>query len=224
MHAQPYSEALANTGRGCGRTSGGKRPVEVQIVRDLLHSRSGSGSGCITNQNYFWVANRVYQSWLPRFRPILIYLGDKVTATRGYDEGVFPRVIAPRKTKLLNPRPTLLWMPVAGATGYKIIVRGQNARGQNQYWKTDVPSATKLDYPTGEPPLEADTDYKLIVSAGDHQSDEEAEPGLGFALLKSDKAKEVRDAEKKILALGLPDAPARLVIAYLYTAYDLNAE
>jgi len=154
----------------------------------------------------------------------LIYLGDKVTATRGYDEGVFPRVIAPRKTKLLNPRPTLLWMPVAGATGYKIIVRGQNARGQNQYWKTDVPSATKLDYPTGEPPLEADTDYKLIVSAGDHQSDEEAEPGLGFALLKSDKAKEVRDAEKKIRALGLPDAPTRLVIAYLYTAYDLNAE
>jgi tetratricopeptide (TPR) repeat protein len=154
----------------------------------------------------------------------LIYFGDKVTATRGYDEGVFPRVVAPRKTKLLNPRPTLLWMPVAGATGYKIIVRGQNARGQNPYWKTDVPSGAKLDYPADAPPLEADTDYKLIVSAGDHQSDEEAEPGLGFALLKSDKAKEARDAEKKIRALGLPDASTRLVIAYLYAAYDLNAE
>jgi hypothetical protein len=160
----------------------------------------------------------------PATRPILIYLGDKVTATRGYDEGVFPRVIAPRKTKLLNPRPTLLWMPVAGATGYNIIVRGQNARGQNPYWKTDVPSGAKLDYPAGAPPLEADTDYKLIVSAGGRQSDEEAEPGLGFALLKSDRAKEVRDAEKKIRALGLPDAPTRLVVAYLYAAYDLNAE
>jgi WD40 repeat protein len=41
--------------------------VGVQVVRDLLHSRSGSGSGCITDQSYFWVANRVYQSWLPRF-------------------------------------------------------------------------------------------------------------------------------------------------------------
>src|SRR5262245_15184290 len=67
MHAQPYSEAPANPGRGCGGGSGGKRTVEVQIVRDLLHSRSGSGSGCITNQNYFWIPNRVYQSWLLRF-------------------------------------------------------------------------------------------------------------------------------------------------------------
>src|SRR5262249_12158716 len=160
----------------------------------------------------------------PATRPILIYLGDKVTATRGYGEGVFPRVVAPRKTKLLNPRPTLRWIPVAGATSYEVIVRGQNARGQNPYWYTDVPSGAKLDYPAGAPPLEADTDYKLIVSAGDHQSDEEAEPGLGFALMKSDKANEVRDAEKKIRALGLPDAPTRLVIAYLYAAYDLNAE
>src|SRR5215470_9356728 len=73
MHAQPYSEAPANPGRGRGRTSGGKRPVAVQIVRDLLHSRSGSGSGCITDQNYFWIANRVYQSWLLRFSQIAIY-------------------------------------------------------------------------------------------------------------------------------------------------------
>jgi hypothetical protein len=157
-------------------------------------------------------------------KPILIYLGDKVTATRGYGEGAFPRVVAPRKTKLLNSRPTLRWTPVAGATQYKVIVRGQNERGQNPYWNTYVPSATKLDYPAGAPPLEADTDYKLIVSAGGRQSDEEAEPGLGFALLKSDKAKEARDAEKKIHALGLPDAPTRLLIAYLYAAYDLNAE
>src|SRR5512145_393175 len=75
----------------------------------------------------------------PATRPILIYLGDKVTATRGYGEGVFPRVVAPRKTKLLNPRPTLRWTPVAGATSYKVIVRGQNARGQNQYWNAIVP-------------------------------------------------------------------------------------
>lgn len=157
-------------------------------------------------------------------RPTLIYLGDKVTATRGYGEGAFPLVIAPRKTKLLNSRPTLRWTPVAGATLYKVIVRGQNARGQNPSWNINVPSITRLGYPAAAPPLEADTDYKLIVSAGGRQSDEEAEPGLGFALLKSDKAKEVRDAEKKIHALGLPDAPTRLLIAYLYAAYDLNAE
>jgi len=160
----------------------------------------------------------------PATKPILIYLGDKVTVTRGYGEGVFPRVVAPRKTKLLNPRPTLSWMPVAGATGYKLIVRGQKASGQNPSWNISVPSITRLDYPEGAPPLEADTDYKLIIRAGGHQSDEEAEPGLGFALLKSDKAKEVRNAEKKIYGLGLPDAPTRLVIAYLYAAYDLNAE
>src|SRR5215510_6713578 len=73
MHAQPYSEAPANLGRGRGRTSGGKRPVAVQVVRDLLHSRSGSGSGCFTDQSYFWIANRVYQSWLLRFRANSLY-------------------------------------------------------------------------------------------------------------------------------------------------------
>src|SRR5262249_24271370 len=51
MRAQPYSEASADPGRGRGRTSGGKRPVEVQVVRDLLHSRSGSGGGRITHQS-----------------------------------------------------------------------------------------------------------------------------------------------------------------------------
>src|SRR5262249_2353314 len=131
----------------------------------------------------------------PATRPILIYLGDKVTATRSYGEGAFTRDVAPDKTKLLDPRPTLRWTPVAGATSYKIIVRGQKARGQNPYWNMNVPSVTKLDYPAGAPPLEADTDYKLIVSASGHQSDEETEPGLGFALLRYDKAKEARDAE-----------------------------
>src|SRR6266542_5155613 len=68
MHSQPYSEAPANPGRGRGRTSGGKRPVAVQIVRDLPHSGSRSGSGCFTDQSCFWIANQVYQSWLLRFR------------------------------------------------------------------------------------------------------------------------------------------------------------
>src|SRR5215813_2146797 len=36
-------------------------------LQDLLHSRSGSGGGCITDQSYFGVANRVYQSWSLRF-------------------------------------------------------------------------------------------------------------------------------------------------------------
>src|SRR5262249_15846587 len=84
MHAQPYSETSTNTGRRRGRTSGGKRPLEVQVVRDLLHSRSGSGSGCITDQSYFGVASRVYQSWLLRFSRRIAFTSatTATTATR----------------------------------------------------------------------------------------------------------------------------------------------
>src|SRR5262249_11450145 len=48
-------------------TSFGRNIVPYAAPGKMKHSRSGSGGGCITDQSYFGVANRVYQSWSLRF-------------------------------------------------------------------------------------------------------------------------------------------------------------
>src|SRR5688500_2636113 len=97
MHTQPYAEKAANAGRGRGRISGRKRPVEVQFGRDLLRSRSGCGSGCITDQSYFWIANRVYQSWWLRFsrslRALLVGQAESVASAHPSAPITTPSVI-----------------------------------------------------------------------------------------------------------------------------------
>jgi hypothetical protein len=153
-------------------------------------------------------------------KPLLRYRGDLVISTRGYGSVSFPVVISPRKTRLLNPHPSLRWTPVDGARSYTVIVRGNDLN-----WSTEVRAKTGLDYPENAPALKAGSAYKLIVIANSgRQSDEEAEPGLGFSVLTPDEAKEVVRDEQKIRQLGLPDEPTRLLVVYLYVARGLNAE
>jgi hypothetical protein len=152
-------------------------------------------------------------------RPVLTYGGSLVNPTRSIPDSDFPLIVTPRKTKLLNPHPTLRWTPVAGATSYQVSMRGQ---GMN--WSTDVSSGTEIAYPGDAPALVAEAAYKVIVVAGTRSSEEETLPGLGFTLLEPDEATAVRDAEAKIRALGLPDEPTRLLLANLYAGQGLNAE
>ncbi len=155
----------------------------------------------------------------PSARPVLNYQGSSALSTRSYWSATFPVIVSPRKTKLLNPRPTLRWTPVQGATSYQIIVRGPELN-----WSAEVRSKTEMVYPDNAPAFKAENDYKLIVVANGRQSDLEEYPGLGFSTLRSDKAKEVRREEQRIRQLGLPDAPTRFLIAHLYATYGLNAE
>jgi hypothetical protein len=145
----------------------------------------------------------------------LDYNGSRVNPTRSNPSGDFPLVVAPRKTKLLNPRPTLRWTPVAGTTRYTVSVRGPKVT-----WSTEVNSGTEVVYPDTAPALLAGATYKVTVVAGNRSSDEEPLPGLGFTLLNTDEAREVRAAETKIRALGLADTPTRLLLANLYASRE----
>jgi hypothetical protein len=154
------------------------------------------------------------------------YAGKKLRPVRGPDTnlGLFPVVISPRKTLLLDPRPTIRWTPIAGAkegTKYKVIVFGENMK---IIWSRDVDSKTSLPYPDKEPSLAPGQTYKILVAAEFHSSDEDHSPGLGFVTLTADQARAVADAETKTKQLALPDTETRFLIANLYAARELYAE
>jgi predicted negative regulator of RcsB-dependent stress response len=148
----------------------------------------------------------------------LVYRGNLAIPTRGEPEqGEYPVVVSPRKTRLLAPDPTLHWAAVPGATSYRVSLQGTD-------WSTIVEDATELAYPPDAPALEPGTSYRLIVEAGERSSAEEPGAGLGFTFLAADEAQAVRGAEAKIRALGLADTPARLLVANLYANHGLYAE
>jgi hypothetical protein len=145
--------------------------------------------------------------------------GSMINTTRSWPtEAAFPQVLSPRKTRLLSSQPVLRWTPVAGATKYKVTVRGGGYA-----WTTVVYSATEIPYPAEAPKLRTDIDYKLIVETVDRSSYEPG-PDLGFSIIKAEDQKRVRQEEKKIEDLGLPDGPTQFLIARLYASYGLRAE
>jgi hypothetical protein len=152
-------------------------------------------------------------------KPVLIYRGERINTTRGYESSRFPLVISPRKTLLLNSRPTLRWTPVVDADTYEVRVRGRNVK-----WRTEVHSKTEIVYPDDAPALVAGSTYIVEVIANGRSSKKEGVPGLGFKRLKPDEAKAVGEAVQKIRALGLADAPTQLLIAKLYANWDANTD
>ena len=153
----------------------------------------------------------------------LVYKQSRIHPLKGSVSDEFPVIISPRKTKLLNPRPTLRWTPVKGISQYKVSIRGSD----NISWTMDAASNTEViefSYPSGAPALKPGAAYKVTVTAGNRSSDSEPLPDLGFTVLEPGKVQEVRDREKKIRTLGLADAPTWFLIASLYASQDLNAE
>ncbi|MFL6388944.1 MAG: hypothetical protein ACJ71U_15795 [Terriglobales bacterium] len=146
--------------------------------------------------------------------------GSIINTTRSLPtEAVFPQVLSPRKTKLLSLQPVLRWTPVAGATRYKVTVRGG---GYN--WAKIVYSSTEIAYPDEAPKLRTGIDYKLIVETDDNRSSYEPGSDLGFSILKTEDQKRVLQEERRIENLGLPDGPTQFLIARLYASYGLRAE
>jgi hypothetical protein len=145
--------------------------------------------------------------------------GSTINVTRSSpDDGSYPKVLSPRKTKLLSAYPVLRWKPVQGVSTYWITVRGPNL-----YWSSQV-DGTETVYPDVAQRFLPGVDYKLVVQAGDRTSNDEPGLGLGFSVLDSKSAKTVEDEENRINSLGLPEGPTQFLIAHLYSTNGLNAE
>ncbi len=144
----------------------------------------------------------------------------KMISPRGTINYRIPYIISPRRTSLLNDKPTLRWNAVPDATSYTACVRGP----KKAIWQTEV-SGTEVVY-TGDPPLESGVDYLLIVNADTGASSQEEElPGTRkFRLLDETDARQVRSDIEQLAQKELAGEARVLSLVYLYIGYDLRAE
>lgn len=153
--------------------------------------------------------------------PVIRFRGSRVSRVRaGVTVAAFPIVVSPRMTKLLDPRPTLRWLPVAGANTYRVSV----IRGASTLWTHQVDGVTQLKYPDTAPELEPNVTYRLVVASGGGVSTDEGLPNLGFSLLSAAEAQAVREAEASIRALNLPEAFTLFLVAHLYATWGTNPD
>jgi tetratricopeptide (TPR) repeat protein len=151
----------------------------------------------------------------------LIRCPDRGDDQVAWNSAPIPYIISPRRTQLLENKPTLRWNPVAGATSYKLSLR-ENKTKLN--WELTV-TGTEAVYP-GEPVLKPGVKYRLIVEANTGASSETpvVEGDTEFSLLDEGEIQRVKDA---VGAIGkqVPNAAAqKLATANLYISTNLIAE
>lgn len=137
-----------------------------------------------------------------------------VTVRAGPGTDVYPVLVSPRMTTLLDPTPIIRWLPARDATSYKVSV----FQGATEIWNTSVENVTQVQYPQDpKVALVPGKTYRVVISTNAHSSTEERMPNLGFALLIPNEAKKVREAEARIRDLHLSDVSTRLLVAELYS-------
>jgi hypothetical protein len=156
----------------------------------------------------------------------LRYKGSTISATRGSDtaNGIFPVVIAPRKTLLRSLRPTIRWSPIAGAkenTAYQVTLYGESLK---PLWSREVINGTRLDYPGNEPALAAGQTYKVVVTSEGASSQQDQLPGLGFTTLTTEQARRLDEEESRRKQLRVSDMQSCLLVVNLYAGGELYAE
>jgi hypothetical protein len=167
------------------------------------------------------VSERSYRVRCGSNSPVMRFKGARYSRLRtGNAIATFPVLISPRMTKLLDPRPTLRWTPMNGATSYRVSIM----RGSVEHWAQEVTGVTELKYPEGAPPLVPGVTYKAVISVGLRNTGEEGAPNLGFAVLSQEQARGVREAENKIRELRLSETATKLLIANLYATWGVNQE
>ena len=129
-----------------------------------------------------------------------------------------PYIISPRKTNLQGDRPTISWNPVEGATVYRVRVQGPGVD-----WKREV-SATELEYPEEEPPLQPGGYYQVIVRAGDKSSIHDRGTKLGFKLLSEEERQQIQSQVARVREQDWSEAEKTLAIAHLYSQKGLRME
>lgn len=159
----------------------------------------------------------------PNVKPVLpeMYRGWITGIVRGGPKvDVFPILVSPRMTRLLNPTPVIRWLPARDATSYKVSVLD----GRTEVWSTSVNNATEVQYPHDPKfTLVPGKNYRVIISTGIHSSTEDHTPNLGFSLLVPEEAKKVRATEARIRDLHLSDLSTRLLVAELYANWVIPA-
>lgn len=197
--------------------------VNMRVRNGDLFRLTGKSSAKVTcaDTNVIVIQGRNLRVDCKTTKPIFRFKNNVTRPQRTGDPiRAFPVLISPRKTKLLDPRPTLRWTPVSGASVYRVSI----IRGTAEHWAREVSGVTELKYPEDAPALVPGETYKAIIAAGNHNSDEEELPNLGFTVLGRDEAHAVRMREGKIRAKNPSELSTIFLIANLYATWGVNPD
>jgi hypothetical protein len=125
-----------------------------------------------------------------------------------------PYILYPRRTLILNDRPTLRWHDT-GASSYaaEILLNGKPV------WSKIGVTGNKLPYPADVPPLQPDQTYLVLVTDGDTavSSRDEGVVGLGFQVAAGAEAEVIEAGRNRISAVeGLTQAERDFVLGVYY--------
>ncbi len=131
-----------------------------------------------------------------------------------------PYIISPRRTAILTDKPLLRWNGIPEAQYYTVTLEGDGIE-----WTTQV-SDTQILYP-GEPPLQPDGDYLLIIEAdtGESSLDESPLPGgLNFSRLDTQQTQQIRTQASQISQQPWNQTAKALALATLYSKHQLHTQ
>ncbi|MBN2007014.1 MAG: tetratricopeptide repeat protein [Anaerolineae bacterium] len=152
-------------------------------------------------------------------QPVLIRAEAPVLTPRSGALPLYPAILSPRATFLLDPYPRLKWSPVTT----QVVTYTVTVRGYALNWQAYT-QQTELVYPTDAPALQPGGDgYVLVVEANGHSSEEEGNVFRGFTLLGADQVAQIQHYAQQIAALNLSDAGRRYVTAQMYASQGLRA-
>jgi len=137
-----------------------------------------------------------------------------------------PYAILPRATAILFNQPVLRWNAAVGANRFTLTIRGRELNWTILVNKAEVcrGQICEFVYP-GEPPLQQNTSYRLVIETDNgRSSSEETTGGLGFKLLDATQSAEVNQIIERINTQNLPKASKALTLANLYTSYNLISD
>jgi hypothetical protein len=195
--------------------------VNMQVANGDLFQLTGKASAKVTcaDTNVVLIQKPSERLQCKTARPEFSFKGNGTRPPRAGDIVTdVPILISPRKTKLLDPRPTLRWTPVTGAVVYIVKIM----RGSDEVWSQEVKRGTELKYPASAPALAMGTTYKVEIVAGGHDSNEEGAVNTGFAVLSPNDARAVRAVEQRIRARNLSPVATAFLVANLYATWGVN--
>jgi len=143
--------------------------------------------------------------------------------TRGGSDSNVPYVISPRKTRVLDGKPTIRWNAAPGATSYTVIVRAYGFT-----WRVAGVKGTQVTY-SGEP-LKAKVGYSVVIKAEGCTSlkcsseEDDSQSGTGFMLVSEAEAQQIRSNAQQLAKQDLSAEAKALALADFYAEQELMSD
>ena len=131
-----------------------------------------------------------------------------------------PYIISPRKTYLINKKPTIHWNKVPDATSYVVSIMN----GSEVHWQQEEVVGTEIVYP-GEPLLNSGVLYSIKIESNNNFSSESvsSEPGWGFRMLDEELSQNLQNAIADVEQKSAGEE-SDLELVSLYMGYGVSVE